>query len=183
MSTVNQTQSEKKGGMKTVGIVILSAIIVVLVGVIVYLLIPRQPEEDETDGLRGTVVTPNNVQQVLEEMEQEASKEPVPAGYYTVMMNYEWHFATGDAVSTNAYVENMRLNTHAVYLDVFLAEDEENAIYKSPVIPLGSSLRDIVLDTPLEAGTYPCVAVFHLVDDDQETLDTLRVTVTVIVEG
>ena len=183
MSTANQVQSEKKGGMKTVGIVILSAIIVVLAGVIIYLIIPRQPEpeEDEAEGPRGTVVTPNNVQEVIDQMDQKAT-EPVPAGYYTVMMNYEWRFATGDAVSENAYVENLAVNTNAVYLDLFLEEDEENAIYKSPVIPLGSSLKDIVLDTPLEAGTYPCVAVYHLVDDDQQTLSTLRVTVTVIVE-
>jgi len=183
MSTADQTQSGKKGGMKTIGIILLVAVILVLAGIIIYLLMLRQPEEEKEGELRGTVVTPNNVQKVIEQMDQKTSEEPVAAGYYTVRMNYEWHFATGDAVSENAYVENLTVNTNAVYLDLFLAEDEETAIYKSPVIPLGSSLQDIALDTPLEAGTYPCVAVYHLVDDDQNTLSTLRVTVTVIVEG
>ena len=175
MSASNQTQSGKKGGGRTVGIILLVVIILILAGVIAYLLVSRQPEEEESGGLRGTVVTPNNV--------QKASEESVAPGYYTVRMNYEWYFATGDAVSENAYVENLAVNTNAVYIDLFLAEDEENAIYKSPVIPLGSSLQNIALDTPLEAGTYPCVAVYHLVDDDQKTLSTLRVTVTVTVEG
>lgn len=98
-------------------------------------------------------------------------------------MNYEWHFATGDTVSEDAYVENLATNTNAVYFDLFLLEDEENAIYQSPVIPLGSSLENVLLDTLLEAGTYDCVAVYHLIDEDQNTLSTLRVTVTVIIEG
>lgn len=185
MGTEDSKQAKKKGkkgGVKAAGIIFLAVVFLVMAGTIIYLLMSRQPEEDEEGGLRGTIVTPNNVQAVIEEMEQKASEELVAPGYYTVRMNYEWYFATGDAVSENAYVENLSVNTNAVYLDLFLEEDEENAIYKSPVIPLGCSLQDIVLDTPLEAGTYPCVAVYHLVDDSQKTLSTLRVTVTVVVE-
>ncbi len=181
MSTENQTQSEKKGGAKTVSVVLLVAIIVVLTGIVLYLLISRQQGKEEEK--RGVVVTPDNVQEVIEQMEQRAFEEPVPIGYYTVRMNYEWHFATGDAVSEDAYVENLTTNTNAVYFDLFLLEDEEKAIYQSPVIPLGSSLENILLDTPLEAGTYDCVAVYHLIDDEQNTLSTLRVTVTVVIEG
>lgn len=176
MSTANSNQAEKKGRKKTVGIVILVVVILVLVGVIFYLLMSRKPEEER----RNVVVTPDNVDEVLEQMEDQEFVEP---GYYAVTMSYDWHFATGDAVSEDAYVENVKENTNAVYLDLFLASDEENAIYKSPVIPVGSSLQDIVLDKKLDAGTYDCVAVYHLVDDDQNTISTLRVTVTVVIEG
>lgn len=176
MSTANSNQAGKRGKKKTGGIVILIVVILVLVGVILYLLMSREPE----DKRRNVVVTPDNVEDVIEQMEDEDFVDP---GYYTVTMNYDWHFATGDAVSSDAYVENMTENTNAVYLDLFLASDEENAIYQSPVIPVGSSLQDIALDKKLDAGTYDCVAVYHLVDDDQNTISTLRVTVTVIVEG
>lgn len=175
MSTENLNQEERKGG-KPFSIVILVLIILVMAGVIIYLLISRKPVEEER---RNIVVTPDNVEEMVQQMEEE---EFVAPGYYTVTMNFDWHFATGNAVSSNAYVENMIENTNAVYLDLFLSEDEENAIYKSPVIPVGSSLQDIVLDTPLSAGTYDCVAVYHLVDDDQNTISTLRVTVTVTVD-
>lgn len=177
MSTADLNQSGKEGGKKTVGIVILVLVILVLAGVIIYLLAFREPEKE---GRRNEVITPDNVEEVLKQMEEDEFVEP---GYYTVTMNYDWHFASGNAVSSDAYVENMVENTHAVYFDLFLASDEEKAIYKSPVIPVGSRLQDIALDTPLEAGTYDCVAVYHLVDDDQNTISTLRVTVTVIVEG
>ena len=177
MSTGNLNPEEKKGGKKTLSIVILVLIILVMAGVIAYLLMSRKPAEEER---RNVVVTPDNVEEVIQQMEEE---EYVAPGYYTVTMNFDWHFAAGDAVSEDAYVENAVENTNAVYLDLFLAEDEENAIYKSPVIPVGSSLEDIALDTPLSAGTYDCVAVYHLVDDDQNTISTLRVTVTVTVDN
>lgn len=178
MNTENTNQEEKKGGRKTLSIVILFAIILVMAGIIAYLLMSREPAKEEER--RNVVLTPDNVEEVIQQMEEE---EYVAPGYYTVTMNFDWHFATGNAVSSNAYVENAVGNTNAVYLDLFLAEDEENAIYKSPVIPIGSSLQEIKLDTPLGAGTYDCVAVYHLVDDDQNTVSTLRVTVTVIIEG
>lgn len=178
MNTENPNQEEKKGGKKTLSIIILFSIILVMAGIIIYLLMSREPDKEEEK--RNVVLTPDNVEEVIQQMEEE---EYVAPGYYTVTMNFEWRFATGDAVSSNAYVENVVENTNAVYFDVFLMEDEENAIYKSPVIPVGSSLKDIALDTPLDAGTYDCVLVYHLVDDEQKTVSTLRVTVTVIVEG
>lgn len=171
----NQARKRKKGGLKGIGIFILIVIILILVGVIAFLLL-RKPEEER----RNVVVTPDNVEEVIDQMKDEEFVEP---GYYTVTMNYDWHFTTGDAVSSDAYVENATENTNAVYFDLFLVSDEENAIYKSPVIPVGSSLRDIAFDTALDAGTHDCVMVYHLVDDDQNTISTLRVTVTVIIEG
>lgn len=178
MNTENTNQEEKRGGKKTLSIVILVIIILVMAGIIAYLLMSREPEKEEER--RNVVLTPDNVEEMIQQMEEE---EYVAPGYYTVTMNFDWHFATGDAVSSNAYVENAVENTNAVYVDVFLSEDEENAIYKSPIIPVGSSLQEIKLDTLLDAGTYDCVAVYHLVDDDQNTVSTLRVTVTVTVEG
>lgn len=175
MSTASSEQVRKKGRKKTVGIIILIVIILLLAGVIIFLL-SRKPEKER----RNVVVTPDNVEEVLKQMEEEDYVDP---GYYTVTMNYDWHFPTGDAVSSDAYVENITENTNAVYFDLFLVSDEENAIYKSPVIPVGSSLQDIALDTALDSGTYDCVMVYHLVDDDQNTISTLRVTVTIIVEG
>lgn len=179
MSTVNPKQEEKKGGKKTLSIVILVFIILVMSGIIVYLLMSRKYQDPIEEERRNVVLTPDNVEEMIQQMEE---KEFVEPGYYTVTMNFDWRFATGDSVSSNAYVENVLENTNAVYLDLFLAEDEKNAIYKSPVIPVGSSLQDIKLDTLLSAGTYDCVAVYHLVDDDQKTISTLRVTVTVIIE-
>jgi hypothetical protein len=120
------------------------------------------------------------VDEILSDMENAEVVEP---GYYTATMTNDWHFATGNAVSEDAYVENVTENTNDVYFDVVLAEDEDNVIYKSPIIPRGSRLENIALDTDLDAGTYNCVLIYHLVDEEQNTVSTLRVTVTITVEG
>lgn len=166
-----------KGGSR-VGIIVAIVVIVALIGVVVFLVSGQGADNQEEK--RNVVVTPDNVDEVLENMTNAEFTEP---GYYTVTMTNEWHFATGDAVSEDAYVENVAENTNDVYFDIVMEDDEDNVIYKSPVIPRGSRLENIALDTVLDAGTYNCVMIYHLVDDEQNTVSTLRVTVAVVVEG
>lgn len=170
-------QKKEKGGNRSTVIVAAVAVVViaVLIGVIVFLLTRNGDDEER----RNVVVTEDNVDEVIQEMEESEYVEP---GYYTVTMNNEWHFATGDAVSEDATVENAEENTNDVYFDIVLAEDEDHVIYKSPVIPRGGELKDIALDEVLDAGTYDCVCIYHLVDDEQETISTLRVTLTIVIE-
>ena len=157
----------------------LVAIIVVLVVVIAVLLM-RSPEEPEPEANRNVVVTQDTVDDVVDDMFQ---GDYIPPGYYSVSMTTTWHFATGAAMSEDAYVENLEENTNDVYFDVFLAENEDQAIYKSPVLTRGSEISNIALDAELSAGTYDCVMVYHLVDEEQNTLSTLRVAFTIVVEA
>jgi hypothetical protein len=64
-----------------------------------------------------------------------------------------------------------------------LEEDESKVLYKSPVIPRGGKLKDIALEEQLSAGTYPCIVVYHLIDENQNTLSTLRVSLKIVIEG
>lgn len=178
MSKVQEDTSEKrgKGGKGVVIIVAFCVIIAALVGVILYLLKPQAQDEEK----RNVVITPENVEEVIKDMEEE---EYVAPGYYTVSMSNEWHFKEGNSVSEDAFVQNDAKNTNDVFFDVFIAGDEEHAIYKSPIIPRGSSLEQIALEDNLEAGNYDCIVIYHLVDDEQNTLSTLRVGITIIVEN
>lgn len=179
---------KKNSNSKTVIIAVIALVVIgVLTGVIIYLLAGRRDEPEapaapaeQEENRREVLVTEDNVQQVIEQMEAE---EYVPQGYYTVTQNYDWHFPKGDAASTDAHVENLPENTNDVYFDLFLAEDSENPIYESPVIPLGAVLEGFKLDTELDAGTYDCVMVYHLVDGNQKSISTVSVSVTVIVES
>jgi hypothetical protein len=181
----NTASGTGKGGtVKPAAIVVGIVIIGVLIAVIIFLVLsrkgePQAPVDDEADR-RNVVITQENLDEILAQMSE---GEFTDTGYYTVTMNNEWYFPTGKGVSTNAYVENSVENRNDVYFDLFLEEDEENPIYESPVIPLGASLTEIGLDTDLAQGTYPCVLVYHLIDEGQNTLSTLRVGVTVVIEG
>lgn len=152
------------------------AVIIILLAVVIILLLNGKKEEEPR---RNVVITPDNVEEVVEEM---LTQEFVEPGYYSASMTNIWHFKTGDVVSEDAFVENREENTNDIYFDVFLAEDEETPILQSPVIPRGAELNNIALDTPLEAGTYDCVMIYHLIDEEQNTVSTLRVGITIIVE-
>lgn len=170
-----KTKSTGKGGVKVV-IVIAAVVILALVGVIIWLVMSK--DEGEEQEKRNVVVTQDNIEEVVDDMKEE---KPVKPGYYTVTMNNIWHFKAGDAVSEDARVENVEGNTNDVYFDLLLASDESKVLYKSPVIPRGGKLENIALDTPLEDGEHECIVEYHLIDDDQNTVSTLRVKVTVVV--
>lgn len=171
-------QGEKKDSNKTM--MIAMGAVIVAMAVAIGILATRKTAEEEPQPMRNVVVTPENLDEVIDQINE---RTLTPPGYYTVNMATEWHFPKGDAVSYDARVDNLAENTNNVYFDVFLASDESAPIYQSPVIPIGGYLEQISLDVPLEMGTYDCVIVYHLVDDAQATISTLRVTLTIIVES
>lgn len=172
--TSSEKQSSKKKGKIAIGAGIV-LIIVLLVIIIVLLLKGKEPDEPK----RNVVVNQENAESAADEM---ITQEYVAPGYYSTAMTTLWHFVTGDAISEDAYVANRQENTNDIYFDVFLADDESEPILQSPVIPRGSEMNDIALDKPLTAGNYDCVMIYHLVDDKQNTVSTLRVGFTIVVE-
>lgn len=180
----NETGSN--GGSKAGKIALACGIvaIIILLVVVVLLLLNKKdavPAETTDDvSARGVVVNEKNFDETVDDFMTKPTVEP---GYYTVSMTNEWHFATSDATSEDAIVRNKDENTNDVYFDVFLEEDEKNAIYKSPIIPRGSELEGIKLDTELDAGTYGCVLIYHLIDENKKDVSTLRVGIKVIIEN
>jgi len=164
----NEVKKSKKGGA-----IILILVIAILIGIIIYLLM--RPS-DEPDDNRATIVTEDNVDEVIEKM-----NEPVEDGYYSCQMNVEWSFVDSSQPSYNAYVANSDINTRTVYFDVNLEEDN-TLVYTSPYIPVGEELKEIKLTEDLPAGDYPAVVTYHLVDDDHKELSNVAVTVTLHIE-
>ena len=181
----NETDAAKKSSNTSKIVIIVAAIVIIaLLAVIIVLLLkgnkPVEEEKREDVAARGVVANQSNVEQVVDDMMLTPYVEP---GYYEASMSNVWHFADGKSVSSDAYVANVEGNTNDVFFDVFLASDEENPIIQSPVIPRGAEMEEIKLDKELGAGTYDCVMIYHLIDDNQETVSTLRVGITIIVEN
>lgn len=160
-------------------LVICVAVIITLLGIVIFLLVNIKEDAEEEPERRNVVVNQENAEEIAEEMIQQ---EYIPPGYYSASMSTSWHFETGDAVSEDAYVANLAENTNDVYFDVFLEDQEDDPILESPVIPRGSEMESIALDKPLDAGTYDCVMVYHLIDEEQNTVSTLRVGLEIVVE-
>ena len=187
----NRQDKNQQGKKKTGLYLIVGGLVIVIVLLVVVIVLLMRNSGDVSEGpensavatseepKRSVVVTQDTVEEAVDELLQGNYVAP---GYYSVSMSTTWNFATGDSVSEDAYVENLAENTNDVYFDVFLADNEDEAIYESPLLPRGSELDGIALDTVLSAGTYDCVMVYHLVDEEQNTLSTLRVALTIIVE-
>lgn len=166
-----ETKGEKKKGGKIVLVICL--VLIVVLCVIIYLLLHREDDKPK----RNVVVNEDNVGQVLQEI-----GERVPAGNYQVTMNSTWHFKSADEPSEDAYVENSKANQNPVYFAITRSDTEET-IFESPIIPVGSHLDNIDLDSELSVGTYDCVLTYHLLDDEEETISTVRVGLTIVIES
>lgn len=162
-------KDEKKKGGKVV--LAICVVVIVALCILIYFLLHKD------DGpKRDVVVNEDNVGDILTELEDGPA-----ASTYQVVMNSTWHFKDGKASSDNAYVENSNANKNPVYFEVTRSDTDET-IFESPIIPVGSHMEKITLDKKLSAGTHDCVVTYHLLDDDEETISTVRVALTIIVD-
>lgn len=185
MSTNNDIKQGKGG--KLIFIVCI-VVIIVLLGVVIYLLLNKadvNSSSNDDNGnntdtpRRSVVVNDDNAEEIVEDL---MNREMVPAGYYQVTMNSTWNFSDGSAVSDNAYVENAVSNTNSVYFDV-VRSDTEETILASPILPVGAHMDAIKLDQELPAGTYDCVLIYYLLDEDENPVSTVNMGLTIVIQN
>lgn len=154
--------------------IVVCVVLFVIVGAAIYL-VSTSSSGSQQQGKsqdRDIVVTPDNVAEILEQME-----ETNPDSSYTASMNVDWYFNDSSTPSNNSYVENAPENSRTVYIDILLADTNE-MVYTSPYIPVGSRLENIALQSELAAGDYEAICLYHLVDDDGNEVSTVSVAVT-----
>lgn len=147
------------------------SVILILTLAIIYLLSKDKPNSVDNSG-RPTLVTKDNVEQVIDSM-----NKPVKDGEYEVKMNTKWIFKGN---SSNAFVENSKNNNRTIYFDVVLSGSNE-IVYTSPYIPVGENIKNFKLDSKLEAGAYDAYVTYHLVDDKHKEVSNLSVAISFII--
>ena len=188
---VNSKENEKKntGGIRilTYSIISLAGLAVIALCVTLIVtnisgnnsederLIPREVITQSDIGGRGTVLTTDNFEELLEEFQQ-----PIEDPTYLVSMSLEWEFDRWDRPARGLYVENHADNKRTVFVDVYL--DDENGItmfdeliFSSPYIPVGVEMRDFALQKQVSAGNYTATVVYYLVDDEFNVLTDVSV--------
>lgn len=168
---LSSNSAEKKSN-NTTGIIIISCVVVAIVITLVLVLSGKSKDD------KKSIVTPNNVDEIVSDFQE----DKVEQGMYEVTMNTHWEFANGESASSNAYVENSTANTNDVYFDI-VRSDTGETIYSSPIIPIGSHLENITLDTDLEAGDYSCVLTYHLLDENEEPVSKLNINLDISVKN
>lgn len=167
MSNEAVKEKKKKGGKV---VLVICMVVIVALCILIWFLLHK---DDKTK--RNVVVNEENVDEILSELDGRPGDS-----VYQVTMNSTWYFDDGTASSDNAYVENAKANKNPVYFDLTRSDTNEK-IYESPIIPVGSHLDAITLDSKLEAGTYDCVMTYYLVNDEEDILSTVKVNVEIVI--
>lgn len=170
METAPLEGSQKKKINKPLIIIIILSVCSVLT--LLYTLLRPNPEPKGGNDGRPTVTSPDNVEDVRQPL-PELAKDT----YYITSMTVDWYFDNGKAISTSSYVENAKGNTRTVYFDVTLEDGE--LIYTSPYLSVGERIEQIALNRDLDAGDYPAICTYYLVDDDYKVLTNVSVAVTI----
>lgn len=171
--------AQKQPKKTSVVIIGLLVIIIVAMGIAIFYLAGKQEKAadiNKKSEKRDVLVTEDNVDDMREELENET-----PAPSYTVTMNHTWNFEDGKAKSSNAYVANDSENLYDVYFEVNL-ESDNTLVYSSPIIPIGKETRNFALDKDLEAGTYPAIITYYLVDKDQNEISNVSIRIQLVLE-
>lgn len=169
----NQVSAQQKKKSHTVIIiVVLLVFIAVFLGIIIHFLLRKDSES------YNVVVVPDNIEKVVGQLNEQ---EYTPTGSYEVVMNTDWIFPDSNSPSTNAYVENSVNNKNTVFFTIALVGEEDD-IYKSPYMQVGSHLENIKLDKKKDAGSYDAVLTYHLVDDNNKELSHVSVSITITIQ-
>ena len=147
-------------------------IVAVIVGILIIAFVGKESDAN-------VVVTPDNVEEIIAQLREE---ERVPIGSYEVAMNTEWTFPDSKTASEDAYVSNAVTNNSTVYFDITL-EGSTDVIYKSPYIPVGSSVQNITLDNDMDKGVYEAVLTYHLVDESYKETSKVSVGITITIQN
>lgn len=173
MSAEVGTKKKKITSSIIIGLLIL---VIILLVTITILFAKKGGEKSQSKPKRDILVTEENVDKVIKNLELEAEANKVLPGTYEVCMTNEWVFETASSEAENMYVENSNANTNDVYFDLIL-KDTEEIVYSSPVIPIGKSMSKLKLDKELEPGTYNAIVNYHLLDKEQNELSTLAMNI------
>lgn len=176
-SDIMGSKGKKSKTMIIILLIILVAVIATLASVVYFMNKKKSPSQDSASNGRGTVVTLDNKDEILADLNNKVSN-----GFYEIMMNVEWSFENASTPSEDAYVGNPTTNSNTVYFDVVVDSTGET-VYESPMIPVGYALQDITLKSKLAAGTYSCTLTYHLVDENAKDVSTLAVGVTLHIEN
>ena len=183
---MSDQKSPAKGGKRWI-IVAVVAVLVVALAVCIVLLVSRSGDtgrppinNDFTDtpqtALDRGFVDESNMDDIMSEL-----SDKVEDGMFECMMSTAWTFEDAASSSPNSYVANVESNRHALCFDVYEEETDE-LLYSSPILPVGSEIRDIKLDKEIPAGDYNAVVMYTLLNEAYEEVSTVGFRITISIK-
>ena len=168
---------------KNIIVIVAFVVLIAALAACIVLLLTRQKEEPaqvsespvRSNVLDRGVVDEDNAGEIMDEMSEKVSK-----GMFECKMTTAWTFDDGKSESPNAYVANVENNLYTLYFDVY-EETTNELLYSSPMLPVGTELKNFKLDKELPAGEYDAVVMYTMVDENLEEVSNVGFKVTITV--
>jgi Na+-transporting NADH:ubiquinone oxidoreductase subunit NqrC len=180
------SQSESKNGSQKKIMIIIAFIVLIAALVVCVVLLFLKPTGDAQPtgasdnsnsaaaaALERGFVSEDSAQDIVSEM-----ADKVAEGMFECKMTTSWTFDDAESASHNAYVANVESNKYTLYFDV-VEEATNEIIYSSPMLPVGTDIKDIKLEKPLAAGDYNAVVMYTLVDENYEEVSSVGFKITI----
>lgn len=172
----------KKKGLTTTQIIMIAGFAVIAIAIVVtaVLLLNRKPADSMpmADSIGTPVVNKDNLDDLAAKVAEQVEK-----GTFMTHMTTVWRFKDGKSPAHIGTVGNAANNRYPFYFIVTL-DDTGEQVYKSSLLPVGSVLKEIILEKELAAGEYEATLSYHLIDDEtnEEMESNASFAITIIVE-
>ena len=162
--------------------IIIGGLVVLMTSVIILTIFLRNNSDEAviaTPPIAGgnMVVNEANVEEITR-----AVSERVAKGMFETHMTTTWTFPDGHSPSVDAVMGNSPNNNYPFWFTVALTGTGE-VIYTSGLLPLGTQLTEITLDTPLPMGEHRAVVSINMIDEDGASVENnvgLGITIVIL---
>lgn len=153
--------TKKSEGYKKIGIG--AAIVVVVVVIILLLLRSCGAPTDEPGGIEfDPSATAGGWDEADLDAIRDSLNEKVEEGMINISMNTSPVFSDGESAGSLMIV-NEDINRYPISVEI-TRNDNDEVIYTSKAVPVGSKIEADTLDVDLPAGVYECTAMFYNLD-------------------
>lgn len=186
-SQQEQSNHERRTNKGIIIIISVMACIIVVLAAVVLTQIPSKDTRKDQDSkdvnvgndsvLERGFVDENNAGEVASEMAKKLEE-----GMFECKMSVYWTFDDAQSASPNSYVANVENNRYTFYFDLIDPSTQE-VYYSSPLVPVGSEVRNIKLDKALPAGEHEMQVQYTMVDDsdDYKEVSSVGFMITVMI--
>jgi hypothetical protein len=157
---------------------ILGIVLILAAAAVVTVIMLRDKGETDDSGGNIPVIDENNYADIMADVQEKVDKS-----MFQTHMNAIWTFPDGKSASKDAVMGNSTGNNYPMWFDVTV---DGEVVYTSSLLPVGTQVKELVLDKDLDPGKYEASVAVHLVDDtnNNEPLDTnVTLSVEIIVQN
>ena len=179
-------KNKKSNGLSGKHVTLILGCVAIISAAVVAVIVLTSDSSDQSIAALPMAVAPIGAGIVTEENLADLSqqlRESIDRGMFATFMNTTWTFPDGYSPSLDAVKGNSASNNFPFWFTLFVPAVDE-VVFTSGLIPVGSQMSEIRLDTPLPQGRYDAIININMIDDDGVPVDSnVGLGITLIVRN